>query len=143
MVVACIADLNFAPTKAAANALLRENRNPGTIYVTGNSVIDALLATRARIEAQPSLAAGLDDLADRFAGKRIITVTSHRRENFGGGMENIAAAVSESAARPEVAVIFPVHPNPDVGRVMDGDLGERVERRGVVKRGVGTGRIEG
>src|SRR3546814_722540 len=83
MVVACIADLNFAPTKAAANALLRENRNPETIYVTGNSVIDALLATRARIEAQPSLAAGLDDLTARFAGKRIITVPRHRRENFG------------------------------------------------------------
>src|SRR3546814_5527866 len=122
MVVACIAYLNFAPTKAAANALLRENRNPETIYVTGNSVIDALLATRARIEAQPSLAAGLDDLADRFAGKRIITVTSHRRENFGGGMENIAAAVSEIAARPDVAVIFPVHPNPNVRPVMDAAL---------------------
>src|SRR3546814_16530528 len=64
MVVACIADLNFAPTKAAADALLRENRHPETIYVTGNSVIDALLATRARIEAQPSLAAGLADLVD-------------------------------------------------------------------------------
>src|SRR3546814_3068354 len=82
-------------------------------------VFDALLATRARIEAQPSLAAGLDDLADRFAGKRIITVTSHRRENFGGGMENIAAAVSEIATRPHVAVIFPVHPNPNVRRVID------------------------
>src|SRR3546814_14485604 len=67
---------------------------------------------------------GLDDLADRFAGKRIITVTSHRRENFGGGMENIAAAVSEIAARPDVAVIFPVHPHPNVRRVMDAAVAE-------------------
>src|SRR3546814_13431405 len=118
MVVACIADLNFAPTKAAANALLRENRNPETIYVTGNSVIDALLATRARIEAQLSLAAGLDDLADRFAGKRIITVTSDRRENFGGGMENIGASVSEISARPVVAVVFPGLPISTVSRVL-------------------------
>src|SRR3546814_16558611 len=65
---------------------------------------------------------GLDDLADRFAGKRIITVTSHRRENFGGGMENIAAAVSDVAARPDVAGIFPVPPNPNVRRVMDAAL---------------------
>lgn len=119
MVVSCIADLNFAPTQAAADALLRENRNADTIHITGNTVIDALLATKARIEAEPWLAAGLDSLADRFAGKKIIAVTSHRRENFGGGMENIAAAISAIADRPDVAVIFPVHPNPNVRRVMD------------------------
>jgi UDP-N-acetylglucosamine 2-epimerase (non-hydrolysing) len=122
-VVACIADMNFAPTRAAADALLAENRNPASIYVTGNTVIDALLATKARIDAEPALAAGLDGLARRFADKRIIAVTSHRRENFGGGMESIAGAVKEIAARPDVAVIFPVHPNPNVRRVMDADLG--------------------
>src|SRR3546814_282448 len=79
MVVACIADLNFAPTKAAADALLRENRNPETIYVTGNSVIDALLATRARIAARPSLAAGLDDRsAERRGGKECVGAGSTR-----------------------------------------------------------------
>ena len=123
MVVACIADMNFAPTQAAADALLQENRRPGTIHVTGNTVIDALLATKARIEAEPSLAAGLDGLAARFAGKRIIAVTSHRRENFGGGMENIALAIGEIAARPDVAVIFPVHPNPNVRGIMRDMLG--------------------
>ena len=118
MVVSCIADMNFAPTQAAAEALMRENRDPGSIHVTGNSVIDALLATRDRIRDKPSLAAGLDGLAERFSGKRIIAVTSHRRENFGGGMESIALAISEIAARPDVAVIFPVHPNPNVRMVM-------------------------
>jgi UDP-N-acetylglucosamine 2-epimerase (non-hydrolysing) len=121
-VVACIADMNFAPTQAAADALLAENRDPATIHVTGNTVIDALLATKARIDADPSLAAGLDMLAPRFAGKRIIAVTSHRRENFGGGMESIAQAVKAIAARDDVAVIFPVHPNPNVRAVMDDAL---------------------
>jgi len=121
-VVACIADMNFAPTQAAADALRAENRDPASIHVTGNTVIDALLATKARIDADPSLASGLDDLAQRFAGKRIIAVTSHRRENFGGGMEAIAGAVRDIAARPDVALIFPVHPNPNVRKVMDAEL---------------------
>jgi len=121
-VVACIADMNFAPTRAAADALIAESRDPASIHITGNTVIDALLATRARIDAQPSLASGLDDLAARFAGRRIIAVTSHRRENFGGGMAAIASAIRDIAARPDVAVIFPVHPNPNVRGVMEATL---------------------
>ncbi|PJG46947.1 UDP-N-acetylglucosamine 2-epimerase (non-hydrolyzing) [Sphingobium sp. LB126] len=121
-VVACIADMNFAPTDAAANALLAENRDPATIHVTGNTVIDALLATRERVLAEPRLASGLDGLAQRFAGKRIVAVTSHRRENFGGGMEAIARSIAEIAQRPDMAVIFPVHPNPHVRPVMDAVL---------------------
>lgn len=123
-VVACIADMNFAPTQGAADALLAEGRDPAGIYVTGNTVIDALLATKARIDAEPALAAGLDALATRFAGKRIVAVTSHRRENFGGGMEAIAGAVRDIAARDDVAVIFPVHPNPNVRGVMDAALAD-------------------
>jgi UDP-N-acetylglucosamine 2-epimerase (non-hydrolysing) len=122
-VVACIADMNFAPTEAAADALLAENRDRKSIHITGNTVIDALLATRQRVLADPKLACGLDDLAARFAGKRIIAVTSHRRENFGGGMEAIARAIADIAARPDVAVIFPVHPNPNVRPVMEALLG--------------------
>lgn len=122
-IVAPIADLHFAPTETAAEALRRENIDPRTVYVTGNTVVDALLATTARIEQEPALAAGLDDLLARFAGKRIILVTTHRRENFGGGMENIARAIRRIAARGDVAVIFPVHPNPNVREVMDRELG--------------------
>ncbi|EPR14570.1 UDP-N-acetylglucosamine 2-epimerase [Sphingobium indicum IP26] len=122
-VVACIADMNFAPTQAAADALLAENRDPATIHVTGNTVIDALLATRKRVLAEPGLASGLDGLAQRFAGKRIVAVTSHRRENFGGGMEAIARSIADIAERSDVAVIFPVHPNPHVRPVMDAVLG--------------------
>lgn len=123
MVVSCIADLNFAPTQAAADALLRENRKAKTIHITGNSVIDALLATRDRIARQPNLASGLDALADRFSGKRIVAVTSHRRENFGGGMENIALAIGRVAERGDVGVISPVHPNPNVRGIMERMLG--------------------
>jgi UDP-N-acetylglucosamine 2-epimerase (non-hydrolysing) len=72
----------------------------------------------ARIEAEPALAAGLAPLEAKFAGKRIIGVTSHRRENFGGGLEAIAEAIRRIAARPDVALIFPVHPNPNVRAVM-------------------------
>ena len=123
-VVACIADMNFAPTQAAADALRKENRDSASIHVTGNTVIDALLATRDRVRDIPAMARGLDELAARFAGKRIVAVTTHRRENFGGGMESIAGAIADIAARPDVAVIFPVHPNPNVRPVMDAVLGD-------------------
>ena len=124
-IVAPIAALHFAPTDTAAEALRRENIAPPAIHVTGNTVIDALLATRARIAEQPGLAAGLDDLAARFAGRKLILVTTHRRENFGGGMEAIARAIARIADRPDTAVLFPMHPNPNVVSAMDRVLGER------------------
>lgn len=122
-VAGAVADLHFAPTETAAAALRAENVPRERIHVTGNTVIDALLATRARIEEEPSLAAGLDPLAARFAGKRIVAVTSHRRENFGDGMQAIAEAIAGIAARDDVAVIFPVHPNPHVRNAMQPILG--------------------
>lgn len=121
-VTGVVADMHFAPTETAANALRAENVDDARIFVTGNTVIDALLATRDRVTAEPELASGLLPLAEKFAGKRIIAVTSHRRENFGDGMAAIARAITRIAARPDVAVIFPVHPNPNVRAVMDGEL---------------------
>jgi len=123
-IVAPIADQHYAPTETAAAALRRENIAPGTIHVTGNTVIDALHATRAKLAADPSLAAGLDEIAERFAGKRIVLVTAHRRENLGGSMENIARALVRIAGRSDTAILFPVHPNPDVVAVMDALLGK-------------------
>jgi UDP-N-acetylglucosamine 2-epimerase (non-hydrolysing) len=124
-IVAPIADQHFAPTETAAEALRRENIAPAMIHVTGNTVIDALLATQARLDADPGMAAGLDEIAARFAGKRVILVTTHRRENFGDGMENIARAIGRIADRDDVAILFPVHPNPNVVSVMDRLLGDR------------------
>lgn len=122
-VTGVVADLNFAPTEGAAEALRRENVAEDSIFVTGNTVIDALFATNAKLAGRPDLAAGLDDVAARFDGKRIVALTAHRRENFGQGMANIAAAVARIAEREDVAVIFPVHPNPNVRPVMQAALG--------------------
>jgi len=121
-IVGSFAALHFAPTRTAAEALLVENADPAAVHVTGNTVIDALHWITARIAADPSLAAGLAPLEAGFAGKRIIGVTSHRRENFGDGMQAIADAIRRIAARPDVAVIFPVHLNPNVRKVMDAEL---------------------
>ena len=121
-IIGSMASLHFAPTEVSRAALLAENVDPARVFVTGNTVIDALHWVSARIEQEPGLVAGLADLEARFAGKRIIGVTSHRRENFGGGLEAIAEAVRQIAARSDVAIIFPVHPNPNVRAVMDGAL---------------------
>lgn len=126
-IVAPIARLHFAPTETAAQALRRENIAPATIYVTGNTVVDALQWTQARVTAAPALAAGLDDVLASFAGKRLVLVTTHRRENFGDGMAAIARALVRIADRGDTALLFPVHPNPQVGPVMDAIIGERPE----------------
>src|SRR6478609_3862762 len=122
-VIGTLAALHCAPTETAAEALRRENVDPATIHVTGNTVIDALHWITGRIAREPTLAAGLSDIERRFAGKRIVGVTSHRRENFGEGMEAIAEAIRRLAARPDVALVFPVHLNPNVRSVMNARLG--------------------
>ena len=121
-IVGGIAALHAAPTETAAQALRRENVDPATIHVTGNTVIDALHWIVARTEADRALVSDLAELEGRFAGKRIIGLTSHRRENFGEGMQAIAEAVKRIAARSDVAVIFPVHLNPNVRKVMQAEL---------------------
>ena len=118
-IIGAMASLHFAPTPTAAVALIKENVDPARVHVTGNTVIDALHWVSAKIEAEPALAGGLAELEARFAGKRIVGVTSHRRENFGEGMEGIASAIRRIAERPDVAVIFPVHLNPNVRKVMN------------------------
>ena len=121
-IIGTIADLHFAPTQTSADALTNEAVPAAGVHITGNTVIDALHWVTAKIEAQPELAGGLDALKTRFAGKRIVGVTSHRRENFGGGLENIAGAIADLAKRDDIALIFPVHPNPNVRAVMDAQL---------------------
>lgn len=118
-IIGSIASLHFAPTEVSEAALLRENVPAERVLVTGNTVIDALHWVTDRIKADPALAGGLAELEARFEGKRIIGVTTHRRENFGGGMEAIAEAIRQIAARPDLAVIFPVHLNPNVRAVMN------------------------
>jgi len=103
-----LADICFAPTPAARDQLLKENVRPEKIYVTGNTVIDALLEIAGREEP-----AGLLPGAPREAP--VVLVEAHRRENFGEPMRNICLALRDlAAAHPDVHVAFPVHMNPNV-----------------------------
>lgn len=115
-VAGALTDVHFAPTEAAKRNLLREGVSPDAIHVTGNTVVDALLAISAKIE-------NTRELSERFAkeysfldsAKRLILVTGHRRENFGEGFENICTALAEIAdLHDDVEILYPVHLNPNV-----------------------------
>ncbi|MFC1453927.1 non-hydrolyzing UDP-N-acetylglucosamine 2-epimerase [Verrucomicrobiota bacterium] len=108
-----IADLHFAPTKHAKQALLKEGISKANIFVTGNTVIDALLWVRERVRAtQPELPKGL---SKSLEGHRVILVTGHRRESFGKGFENICHAIREVAdAFADIVFVYPMHLNPHV-----------------------------
>lgn len=113
-IITAVADLHFAPTGTAAATLLKEGVHRGRIHLTGNTGIDALFWIMSRIEREPGMIAGLDTLARRFVGKRIIVATVHRRESLGSAMANIAEALRQIAGRDDVALIVPLHPNPAV-----------------------------
>ena len=115
-IVSVIADMHFAPTVAARDNLVRENIDPQTVFLTGNTVIDALDAIRSRLkDLDSSLMPEHHALADLLStGRRLILVTAHRRENWGEGIDAICRAVRELADRDDVVVAFPVHPNPRV-----------------------------
>jgi UDP-N-acetylglucosamine 2-epimerase len=118
--VSHIADLHFAPTERARANLLREGIDAGRIVVTGNTGIDALLWVAARLDRDAALRArAVAVIGSRFTGKKLILMTGHRRESFDGGLARIASAMARIAARPDVAVIFPVHPNPNVRRAIE------------------------
>lgn len=116
-----LADLNFAPTPLAGKNLLAENVAPENIFVTGNTVIDALLtAVDEDFKFEEPELRKID-----FAKRKVVLLTAHRRENLGQPLKNIFAAVREIAEnRAEVEVVFPVHLNPAVRRVAWDILGE-------------------
>jgi UDP-N-acetylglucosamine 2-epimerase (non-hydrolysing) len=125
--VAVLASLHFAPTERARRALLAEGVDPARIHVTGNTVVDALLHAHESLRrgTAPGVGAGTaaPGLPAAAQGRQLILVTAHRRENFAGGMERIAAAVLRLAGRDDVFVAFPVHPNPAVRGPMEAMLG--------------------
>lgn len=106
---------HFAPTATARANLLHEGVDPASVHVTGNTVIDALLSVAPR-------ARGVDlSFAD---GRRLMLMTAHRRENFGAPMEEVFVAVRELADRfADLAVLYPVHPNPNVKEPAERILG--------------------
>ena len=107
-----LSDFHFAPTDVAQKNLLLEGIRPQDVLVTGNTVIDALLFTQARLTKESNLV--VDGLSP-VGGSRIILVTAHRRENFGLPFRRICEAVRAIAEeRPDVLVVYPVHLNPNV-----------------------------
>jgi UDP-N-acetylglucosamine 2-epimerase (non-hydrolysing) len=110
-----IASLHFAPTEIARANLLAEGSLDKMIFVTGNTVIDALLNVVKRINTDAALK---QQLHNRFSfvreNKRLILVTGHRRENFGQGFEGICKALRTIAERDDVEILYPVHLNPNV-----------------------------
>lgn len=116
-----LTDLHFAPTSIARANLLKEGTPEGNIYITGNTVIDALLAT---VRNNYSFT---DDFLKNyvFEGKRVLLVTTHRRENLGGPMANVFRALVElTVLYPDVEIIFPVHKNPKVRQTVQEVIGE-------------------
>ena len=101
-----LAQWHFAPTATARDNLLAEGLDPAGIHVTGNTVIDALLQVARRDTPLPV------DVPD---GKRLVLVTAHRRENFGAPFLEVCHGIRELAdAHPDIHVLYPVHPNPNV-----------------------------
>ena len=127
--VARLADLHFAPTPAARDNLLREAIPAGQIHVTGNTVIDALLFTRAGLEAPRALidpllqAPGRGGAPHRCDSRRLLLVTGHRRENFGEPLQRICQALQRLAeSHADLDIVYPVHLNPRVLATVQGRL---------------------
>ncbi len=117
----CLTDIHFSPTIQNRENLLKENINEKHIYVTGNTVIDALATTVDKAyEFSEEKLTGID-----LEGKKVITVTAHRRENLGQPLENICNALKRIADKyQDVLIVYPVHLNPAVQEVADRILGE-------------------
>ncbi len=110
-----LAALHFAPTATSRDNLLREGIDPASIFTTGNTVIDALLEVVRKLE-NPVLKTQFEhQFGYLAANRRLLLVTGHRRENFGGGFERICQALVQTARQfPDVDVVYPVHLNPNV-----------------------------
>jgi UDP-N-acetylglucosamine 2-epimerase (non-hydrolysing) len=118
-----LADLHFAPTNISRDNLLREGIAPNRIFVTGNTVIDALHLALERVKTNPPAIPGLppETMAN---GHTLVLITGHRRESFGEGFRNICLAIAELALRfPSAEFVYPVHLNPNVREPVFGLLG--------------------
>lgn len=110
-----LTNYHFAPTANSQQSLLKETVPEDAIYITGNTVIDALLMVRDQIEADTSLKDRLEKALPYGLTRRMVLVTGHRRESFGGGFERICQALAELAKTyPDTDIVYPVHLNPNV-----------------------------
>lgn len=111
-----LANYHFAPTQSSYQNLINENVNPATVVITGNTVIDALLQVKTKVEQEQQL---IQTFEQEFSfldkSKKLILVTGHRRENFGQGFLNICTALANVAKKyPDIQIVYPVHLNPNV-----------------------------
>ncbi|OVE81900.1 UDP-N-acetylglucosamine 2-epimerase (non-hydrolyzing) [bacterium K02(2017)] len=114
--IGSIANIHFPPTAISKNNLVKENINPDNIYITGNTVIDALLKIVNKIEKDKTLRSELDaEFNFLDPKKRMILVTGHRRESFGDGFKSMCQAMKSIVEQfPDVELLYPVHLNPNV-----------------------------
>ena len=112
-----IADYHFAPTKLSKENLLREGISADKIFITGNTVIDALYIAIKKVRKHTYQIPGLPDnfLNNPLNHNKLVLITSHRRENFGSGIESICSAIATLARKfPDVKIVYPMHLNPNV-----------------------------
>ena len=124
-----LASVHYAPTERARDNLLGEGVDPGSIVVTGNTVIDALLEVVRRIEGSERLSgrlrAGIQERGFPISERRYLLVTGHRRENFGEGLRRVCQALARIASEhPEIDLVYPVHLNPNVLEPVKAQLSE-------------------
>jgi len=123
-VVDIVARYLFAPTEQAKRNLLQEHLSADRIYVTGNTVVDALHSIIGKIERTPQLRLKLrSQFPFLNKARKLVLVTGHRRESFGPGFERICTALSKIAERDDVDVVYPVHLNPNVSEPVNRILG--------------------
>ncbi len=122
-VTGAIATLHFAPTERAKQCLLAENVDDDRVFVTGNTVIDALLDVVPRLHTHEAQVVRWDKDFGLDPEKRLILVTGHRRESFGDGFQRICDALAMIAERPDVQIVYPVHLNPQVKGPVETRLG--------------------
>ncbi len=119
-IAGCVADLHFAPTDRARENLLREGVPAEDVFVTGNTIVDALRSIKPVDVFDEEKLGGID-----YDGRRVLLVTAHRRENHGDNLKGICAALRTLVTRfHDVEIVFPVHLNPNVRAVVHEELGQ-------------------
>lgn len=122
-VASITAAIHCAPTQGSADNLIGEGVDPSTVHVTGNTVIDALLWTRGR---ECDSEKWRDETFSFLGDRRMVLITGHRRESFGGGFDEICNAIAELSSRfDDVAFVYPVHLNPNVQKTVRETLSNR------------------
>ena len=128
-----IATFNFAPTPLSKENLLKENVNENSIFVTGNTVIDALYWVVNKIKEDEKISSELKNLLFKSGydterlngGKKLVIITGHRRENFGDGFINMCTAIKDLTLKyPDVDFVYPMHLNPNVRKPIHEVFGE-------------------